>query len=110
MNADINPQPFFRARPNKSPLALSRMRAESGPRDDGTSGSLDVSVTMVGPYQFDVIPGRPYEFAGKVGKLDNGITTIFNLDYSPENRLLPGGEEVELARLVMSGLGRITRV
>ncbi|POV98765.1 hypothetical protein PSTT_14217 [Puccinia striiformis] len=63
--------------------------AGRSPSGTGEVGSIGVSITMVRPYQFDIIPGQSYELAGQ---------------------LLPDGQEVGLHPLMLSGLGKITRV
>ncbi|POW07998.1 hypothetical protein PSHT_09732 [Puccinia striiformis] len=102
--------PFFRACPNRAPLALSRMRGQGDVRVDGTSVSLPVSVTLAHPYRFDILPGRSYRLRGQVSKLDDGRTTIMHVANTIEHGLLPGGEWTDLGPLTITGSGKITRV
>ncbi|KAI7947819.1 hypothetical protein MJO28_009727 [Puccinia striiformis f. sp. tritici] len=102
--------PFFRACPNTAPLALSRMRGQGMAQRDGTFRSLPVNVTLAHPYRFDILPGRSYALSGHISKLDDGRTIIMQVNYDNNHRPLPGGEQVELGPMMITGNGKITRV
>ncbi|KAI9605416.1 hypothetical protein KEM48_002201 [Puccinia striiformis f. sp. tritici PST-130] len=86
------------------------MRGQGMAQRDGTFRSLPVNVTLAHPYRFDILPGRSYALSGHISKLDDGRTTIMQVNYDGNHRPLPGGEQVELGPMMITGNGKITRV
>ncbi|POW02343.1 hypothetical protein PSHT_12144, partial [Puccinia striiformis] len=99
--------PHLRARPNASPLAIYRLRAER--QGQVTNEFASVSLNLSVPYHggFAVVAGRSYQFRGTIGKLDDERTTVLQVDHDGDMRQVAETEIVELGPMSITGLGRI---
>ncbi|KAH9445260.1 hypothetical protein Pst134EA_031514 [Puccinia striiformis f. sp. tritici] len=99
--------PHLRARPNASPLAIYRLRAER--QGQVTNEFASVSLNLSVPYHggFAVVAGRSYQFRGTIGKLDDERTTVLQVDHDGDMQQVAETEIVELGPMSITGLGRI---
>ncbi|POV95153.1 hypothetical protein PSHT_15819 [Puccinia striiformis] len=101
--------PHLRARPNASPLALYRLRADRQCLQDNESYPIGLNLSL--PYHggFEVAAGRSYRLQGTIGKLDDETTTVLEIEQDGDNQEIADTELVELGPVTITGIGAIER-
>ncbi|KAI7933933.1 hypothetical protein MJO29_016647 [Puccinia striiformis f. sp. tritici] len=101
--------PHLRARPNASPLALYRLRADRQCLQDNKSYPIGLNLSL--PYHggFEVAAGRLYRLQGTIGKLDDETTTVLEIEQDGDNQEIADTELVELGPVTITGIGAIER-